>query len=184
MRAFMALETSNDVSSAVWNFQKALKEMGFYGSWPKRGNVHMTLFFFGEIRNEKVRKITKIMDEEISKIESFWMTLDKIGFFPFRGLPRVIWVGPSDGKLVKRVYDALNFSLEKSGFIFSKDFTPHVTVGRIKGVPKAWKEKAMTFEFEPIRFKCESVALFSSKLTPNGSIYEVIHRSKLGGLNS
>ncbi len=181
MRAFMAVETSKEVGILVSNFQKVLKEKGFYGSWPSRSNVHMTLFFFGEIDENNVKKISILMDKEAEKIESFQIVIDKIGFFPPHGLPRVVWLGTKRSAETERLYVRLNSDLKKMGFDFSKKFTPHVTVGRVKGVPKGWKEKAMSFEFKPVEFECTSITLFSSKLTPRGAVYDVIHRSKLGG---
>ncbi len=183
MRTFMALRTSSEVSAVVSNVQDELKESEFYGSWPVQDNVHLTLFFFGEIDVKKSKGIMKIMDEVAPKIDKFFLTLNTVGFFPPKGLPRVIWLGCEDDKDVQSLYMEINGLLKKHGFEFRERFIPHITVGRIKGVPKGWRGILSEMKYKPVKFKCGDVELFSSRLTPHGSVYTLIHRSELGGLH-
>ncbi len=182
MRVFMALRTSFEVSSLISNMQDELKKNGFYGSWPVQDNVHLTLFFFGEIGADKSKQIAEIMDEIVLKSDKFSLTLNTVGFFPLKGLPRVVWMGCEKDEDVQDLYEKTNVFLKKRGFEFREKIIPHITVGRIKGVPKGWRKILSEMKHRPVEFKCEDVELFSSELTPNGSIYTLIHRSELGGL--
>ncbi len=181
MRTFMAIETPQEISDKVVYVQERLKEAGFYGNWPIAHNVHLTLFFFGEIDKVKVKNIAKIMDKTAARIKEFKLTAYGTGVFPLKGLPRVVWLG-CDGEKMQFLYKTLNDFLKERGFNFGNEFIPHITVGRIKGVPKNWRKKISDVEYEPVSFMCNSIDLISSKLTPHGSIYTTIHKSKLGGL--
>lgn len=181
MRTFMAIKTPREISNKVVYVQERLKEAGFYGTWPISRNVHLTLFFFGEIDEVKVKSITKIMDKVAAKIKEFELTVHGTGFFPLKGLPRVVWLG-CNGEGMQLLYKTLNDPLKEKGFNFGNEFTPHITVGRIKGVPKNWRKMISDVEYDPVSFMCNSIDLLSSKLTPHGSIYTTIHKSKLGGL--
>jgi len=183
VRIFMALSTCTEVSDLVLNIQDKLKKNKFYGSWPMQNNVHLTLFFFGEIDADRSKRIVRIMDEVAPKIGNFSLSLNTLGFFPRSGLPRVIWLGCKNDENVQNLYREMNFLLKKRSFGFREKFTPHVTIGRIKGVPKGWREILSTLEYKPVEFKCDHVELLSSKLTPRGSVYTLVHKSKLGGLH-
>ncbi len=182
MRAFMAIKTPTEISQEVSKVQNELKKEGFYGSWPSPSNVHMTLFFFGDISPEKAKKISEVMDEVSRQFNVFLFEINKIGVFPPRGLPRVIWLGCEKNEEVQRLYKGINDSLKKVGFKFEERFTPHITVGRIKGVPKNWREKVSGVDLKQAEFECNTLELLSSKLTPKGAIYTVVHQSVLGGL--
>ncbi len=181
MRTFMALRTSSEVSALISSVQNELKKSKFYGSWPVQNNVHLTLFFFGEIDVKKSKQISGIMDEVVPKVDKFSLTLNTIGFFPLRGLPRVIWLGCENDENVQNLYTEINDLLKKHGFEFREKFIPHITVGRVKGVPRGWREIISGIECKSVEFKCDNVELFSSKLTPKGSVYTLVHRSELGG---
>ncbi len=181
MRTFMAVETTQEVSNRISYVQEKLKKSGFYGSWPVTRNVHLTLFFFGEIEEAKTKGIIEVMDEVATKTGKFELITHGTSFFPSKGLPRVIWLG-CEGEGVRNLYKSLKGPLKKIGFNFGNEFTPHITVGRIKGVPKNWRKKISEVEYDPVKFTCSYVNLLSSKLTPHGSIYTTIHKSKLGGL--
>jgi 2'-5' RNA ligase len=182
MRTFMAVSTSAEVSQEISKVQEKLKEEGFYGSWPSSSNVHMTLFFFGDISTQKADKISKMMDETSKKITPFSLRVNKVGFFPTRGLPRVVWLGCDEDEEIQNLYREVNTSLKSIGFKFEERFTPHITVGRIKGVPKRWKEKIFDVNFKHVSFECNAIELYHSKPTPHGAIYTLAHRSELGGL--
>ncbi|WP_456400818.1 RNA 2',3'-cyclic phosphodiesterase [Mesoaciditoga sp.] len=181
MRTFMAIKAPEEVSKEISKVQKVLKYEGYHGSWPSASNIHMTLFFFGDISYEKVEKISRIMDEVSKSVSSFQLKVDKVGFFPSHGLPRVVWLGCDEGEEIKGLYEKMRNYLKNAGFDFENRFTPHITVGRIKGVPKMWKKKISEITFKEVNFRCDAVDLYHSKLTPQGAIYTLVHRSELGG---
>jgi 2'-5' RNA ligase len=58
-------------------------------------NVHITLAFLGEVREEKVDLVKESMKEV--KFSTFSLTFKGLGAFPSLSRPRVIWVGISNG---------------------------------------------------------------------------------------
>ncbi len=180
MRTFMAIRTNERVEDQVAKIQDFLKDNGFFGSWPRKENTHLTLFFFGEIEERKISLVESLMDAVASPFKPFSMKVNGIGLFPQKGLPRVAWM-KCDGSEILDLYKDLNFELKKRGFSFEERFTPHLTVGRLKGIPKNWDEIISNLTYEPLYFECDAVELFSSTLTHNGSVYSSIHKSVFGG---
>ncbi len=180
MRTFMAFEISKEIGQKLSEIQENLKSNDFLGNWPSIDNTHLTLFFFGNIDEKKILKIEKTMDECVTKFKKFFISVENIGLFPPKGLPRVVWMG-CKGKEIYEIYRIMNDLLKKDGFSFDDHFTPHLTVGRIKGLPKEWNEVVSQIRYDPLTYRCEEITLFSSTLTPEGSTYRSIHKSKLGG---
>lgn len=180
MRAFMAIRTNEEVENVLIEIQRFLMKNEFFGSWPKKENAHLTLFFFGNIDERKMEKVENVMDDVSKDFRSFSIQFDGIGTFPERGLPRVVWM-KGNGEELLRLYLSLNESLKRLGFAFETNFTPHLTIGRLKGIPKNWDETISKIAYEPLKVECKSIELFSSILTPKGSIYSSIHKSEFGG---
>lgn len=180
MRTFMAIRTNTEIETRVTKIQEFLKNNGFFGSWPRKENAHLTLFFFGDIEDKKISVVEGLMDRIIPSFKPFSVEVSGIGLFPQKGLPRVVWM-KCEGKEILNLYEHLNFELKKHGFVFEDHFTPHLTVGRLKGVPKNWDEMVSNITYEPLNFECTDVELFSSTLTHNGSVYGSIHKSIFGG---
>lgn len=180
MRTFMAVEPSEEVRSRIADLQKSLREKGFNGRWPEFENIHVTLFFFGEADEPGTERIKESMNEVVPLLNAFTVETGKIGFFGNSDLPRVVWMGCEDEELSK-LRDEIKRNLKTKGFSFDDRYTPHITVGRIKSAPGDWKKILSSFGTGGIEFGVGGVSLFSSRLTPKGSVYEVIHRSLLGG---
>ncbi len=180
MRTFMAIRTNTRVETQITKTQEFLKINGFFGSWPKRENAHLTLFFFGDIDDQEISVVEDLMDRIIPPFKPFPMRVSGIGLFPSKGLPRVVWL-KCEGSEVLNLYEKLNVELKKHGFAFQERFTPHLTVGRLKGIPKNCGEVISNITYEPVSFECNTVELFSSTLTHNGSVYSSVHKSIFGG---
>jgi 2'-5' RNA ligase len=59
-----------------------------------------------------------------------------------------------------------------------KPFHPHLTFGRVKAFCKI--DDILDQEFTGDPFTVESLVLFKSQLRPEGPLYEVLERFKLG----
>ena len=187
MRAFIAIELSDEIKSALSRVQSHLKYSGADVKWVERENIHLTLKFLGEITEDKAQKIGAILDGIASSSRPFELTLQDIGAFPKIEFPRVIWAGLDKGagestEIAKRIDDELS----KIGFDReTRPFAAHITIGRVRS-PKnkeALKDKINTAG--DLWNKVEgqtvgSITLFQSTLTPNGSIYTKLHEAKLG----
>jgi RNA 2',3'-cyclic 3'-phosphodiesterase len=141
--------------------------------WLPSEQFHLTLGFFGHVDAET----EDTLREKLAAIQwhAFFLPLREVGTFPGKGWPKVVWVGVGKGhphlfQLHKRVQDAaLAAGLEAD----LRPWHPHITLARCHGVsPESIRRflKANT-DFDGGMVRAESFVLYSSRLTPAGSIY-------------
>lgn len=187
MRAFIAIELSEDIKDALSQAESRLKYSGADVKWAEKENTHLTIKFLGETSEENCAKVKAALDITAGSFKPFKLKLNDIGVFPKTGLPRVIWAGfdkgDSESSEIARLMDE---ELSKIGFKpEARPFAAHATIGRVRS-PKnieALKEKLATLEGLGSGVKeqtVDSVSLFQSKLTPTGPIYTKLHEAKLG----
>lgn len=185
MRAFIAIELSEELRSTLAQVQSHLKYSGADVKWVEKDNIHLTLKFLGEINEEKCEKVKSILDEICSSIKPFEISLKDIGAFPTIDYPRVIWVGLDNGaEGSKGLAEKIDDELSKIGSQKeTRPFAAHLTIGRVRS-PKnkeALKQKLSTLNLQPSTKTqlINSVILFQSKLTPKGPIYTKLHEAQL-----
>ena len=185
MRAFIAIELSEEIRSSLAQIESHLKYSGADVKWVDKDNIHLTLKFLGEITEEKCEKIKSILDDIGKSVKPFEISIKDIGAFPKIDYPHVIWVGLDKGvNESKELAEKIDDALSKIGFQKeTRAFTAHLTIGRVKS-PKnkdALKEKVGTCKIPTVNAQnISSVILFQSKLTPKGSIYTKLHEARLG----
>lgn len=183
-RAFIAIELNDDAHAELSSLEAKLKKADADVTWVKPENIHLTLKFLGDITDEQVEAVKSSLDE-IAKVETpFSFKLKGMGAFPKLEYPRVLWVGIEGADptpLYKKIEDAL------SELNFARDdrrFTPHLTLGRVRS-PKNKAKLIRLIESTNFESKnsvqADAVTFFQSTLTPNGSIYTVLHRAKFRG---
>ena len=186
MRAFIAIEISEELKGALERIESHLKYAGADIKWAKPDSIHLTLKFLGDITEEQRKEISGKLDEISKSVQPFDVTLKDIGAFPKIEHPRVIWVGLDNGaaqsvEIASRVEAAL------STLGFAKEdraFSPHLTIGRVRSshnvdklkekIPGAASDILSSGE---IVHRVASIVLFQSTLTPHGSIYTKLHES-------
>lgn len=138
-------------------------------------NLHLTLRFLGEVREEGIPAIAAAMEEALKEFEAFEASLRGLGVFPSMNYMRVLWVGVHRNRdtLIK-MQRSLEDELGKLGFQRDKKFHPHLTIARVKA--KQGREELRDFvirrqnqDYGSIRV--EKVELKKSVLTPKGPIY-------------
>jgi len=173
MRTFVAVQLSPEVRKQLFQNQKKLKELQADVKWVEEENFHITLSFLGEIKVSQADQIIDEIRKNLPSISPFVLNLSGLGVFPNKERPRVIWVGVTKGKEeITLIYNFLKELLEPRGFDFSKKYTPHVTLGRVRSSKNI---KALISLLPEIRFKCEDfiegISLMESRLSPKGPIY-------------
>lgn len=142
-------------------------------------NLHLTLKFLGEVKEERIKEISKILRELSRRFKKFEFSLKNIGAFPDKHSPRVIWVGAEEGReemieLQKEIEEelvSLGFKKEARGF------HPHLTIARVKR--KADFKELFRVAYKSRVFLIEGLVLFKSTLTPKGPIYEKVEKFPL-----
>lgn len=195
MRAFIAIEISDEIREALAKAEEHLKYSGADVKWVAPENIHLTLKFLGEVDEARIEKVKATLDEIGKATKPFEMTIKGLGVFPKIDFPRVIWAGLDKGaaesaELAKSIDDELS----KLGFEReSRPFAAHLTIGRVRS-PKnksALAEKLSNLQLTSAERSgaspkgtynlqlIQSITLYKSTLTPRGSIYTKLHEAKL-----
>ena len=87
------LSFPGDVLDRVSEMQQRLKKAVDGVRWVRPEGIHLTLQFLGDIREEGVADIHAAMTSCATGFVSMKVSLGKLGSFPKRGMPRVIWAG-------------------------------------------------------------------------------------------
>ncbi|MCX5686638.1 MAG: RNA 2',3'-cyclic phosphodiesterase, partial [Candidatus Omnitrophica bacterium] len=82
MRAFIAIELSDEIKAALAQIQSHLKYAGADVKWVEKDNIHLTLKFLGEIDEKKCGKVKAALDEVAKSAWPFELSLKDIGAFP------------------------------------------------------------------------------------------------------
>ena len=101
-----------------------------------------------------------------------------MGVFPSLRYIRVIWVGVERNReRIIEMQKALEQELEKLNFKREKEFSPHLTLARVKFLREKQKILKLISKFENVEFgelRVEKVRLKKSRLTPQGPIYTTV----------
>jgi RNA 2',3'-cyclic 3'-phosphodiesterase len=168
-RLFAGLEIPDPVSDHLSGLRSGLRK----ARWIEPPDYHVTLRFFGDIDKELAGEIT----DQFASIRHPPLTLAIDGLDVFGGnKPRTLFarVAPNAG------LNALQYTIEQKARRAGCDpetrqFRPHITIARIKGVSKekvaAWLQNFGDFSSEP--FAVDRFALFSARPSRGGGPYLV-----------
>jgi 2'-5' RNA ligase len=187
MRCFIAIDIGEEIRRALSGLQRQLRE----GVDVKRGdinwvnpdNIHLTLKFLGEIKDEKAAEICNIVKDVAGRHKSFELDIESVGHFGGKN-PKVLWVGTGKGQeeLLELQKD-IEESLALAGWPEeTREFSGHLTLCRIRN-PKAGMKLAQASEdykdFKLGTMQADSVSVYQSELTPAGPVYTVLGNYKL-----
>ncbi len=182
MRSFIAIELPDAIRAALADLQQELKECGADVRWVDPANIHLTLKFFGSIKEETAEEIIRLMQRTCHNHEPFNLEIKGLGMFPGSRSPRVLWVGIDSNGALADLHKELENKMSSLGFESDKrKFTPHLTLGRFRSL----KGKECLLEKIRLREKdslgpmhVESLSLLKSELNTAGARY-----TKTGGVS-
>jgi len=175
IRTFIAVDFDNPaIVSKVQDVQRELIDSGISMKPVEPQNLHVTLWFLGEIDRGRLELVL----ENAGKVafKPFSLRVEGVGYFPGGSRINVIWLGikdPENG--LKNILDQLLEKLTKLGFKYDeRGFTPHLTIGRVKfirdkrlAIQKLDKLKELYFGEQYV----DSFKVKRSTLTSRGPIY-------------
>lgn len=179
MRTFIGIDLPPHIKHKIANFKREnLKKLRNIKE-VEDNNLHITIKFLGEIEENKVQDIVKRMNE--MNFMNFEIKVKGAGVFPNIYNARIIWVGVESIEIFELKLK-IDETLEELGFQRDHNFTPHITIARLKGRenPKVIEEIASKND-DFGNFKAEEIILFQSILTPQKAIYKEI--AKIHSLN-
>ncbi len=170
MRLFIALEFSEELKAYFKDLQDRLPKDTIKASYPK--DYHLTLLFLGEVEENRLEEIKKIL----SRITFKEITIETtaIGFFPNENSPRVLWLGLKENKELMALQRQIATSFHE--YTDGKQFHPHITLARIHIIKdrQEFQEKMKTIQLKTQKQAINKFSLIKSTLTPPGPLYETM----------
>ena len=183
IRAFIAIEPSLEVKNELVRIIDILKRADGKVKWVTPENMHLTLKFIGNIKEDEIVGINKKIEAISGKFRSFEFDIDSIGSFPDWRSSRVVWVGIDRGqKRLKTLVDSVEAGMEELGFEKEKqEFKAHLTLGRVKYIKnkKQFEQIAALIKVNRVSTRVSGISLFKSMLMPKGVIYTKLSLIKL-----
>ena len=184
MRLFIATPLGPQAEQHLGNIIADLRPHGGGVKWVDPKNIHLTLRFLGETEQDRVPKISALLDQVVEGVSAIPSEIGGLGAFPNLKRPRVIWAGINGGveelsKLARQIeLGVRQLRFEKE----SKGFKAHLTLGRVRDHRKLGPLSGLLgdYRMEPLPLTFDRVVLFKSTLTPRGPIYERLHEARLG----
>lgn len=184
IRAFIAIDLPDDVRDSIRNAQAQMRQaIGAMVSWAKVGNLHLTLQFLGNVKEDAVGRISAGLAGIAGDHAPFELAVAGAGAFPDEQRPRVLWVGCADDKLTA-LAKSVHAAMQPLGFQpEQREFSAHLTLGRVK---RPRPDVALTRALESIKnqsfgvMRVDAIHLFQSQLHPDGSIYSKLSSHQLG----
>lgn len=187
MRCFIAIDIDDEVRSALGDLQRRLRDgidvkKGDI-NWVNPDNIHLTLKFLGEIKDEKTAEVCNIVKAAAGRHKSFELDVESVGHFGGKS-PKVLWVGTGRGEEnLLKLQEDIEKSLALAGWPEeTRDFSGHLTLCRIRN-PKAGMKLAQVSEdykdFKLGTMPADSVSVYQSDLKPSGPVYNVLGSYKL-----
>jgi len=183
-RTFIAVNLNKEIREHLASLQNILNIPETKIKWVEKDNLHLTMKFLGYISLEQTQLIKSELKEISNRCSPIIIKLSSnIGIFPTYKMPRIIWVGIKEGTNdLKEIYNSIENNLSNKGFPReNKDFSSHITIGRVKFI----RDKAnfiqilKRIEVNNLTHEVNSIDLMESKLTPNGPIYNIAARFPL-----
>jgi RNA 2',3'-cyclic 3'-phosphodiesterase len=141
--------------------------------WARPENVHLTLKFLGDVREESLDSLSAALGEVCGGHAPFDAALAGLGAFPSARRARVLWAGIGAGSdRLRSLAVDIDAALAPLGFEREKrPYVPHLTLGRIRDQPASFD---LPSSIEDLGFRVLHVELMESVLTAEGAIYRTV----------
>lgn len=164
-RIFLALnieEVAREELSLVQEELRTSIERGV--TWSDKKTLHVTLFFFGLIKDSDISKAQKIIER--IKLEKFMVSLKRVNYFPENIEKAKIIYATIDSRGLITTRELMKKQLLRDFKLIEGDsYFPHITLGRIKSweFKKNQEEDVISINRDlNIDFLASSCTLFES----------------------
>jgi 2'-5' RNA ligase len=187
LRTFIAVDIGKSIRNRVVALQEALARSGTDVKWVEQENLHVTMLFLGEVDERQVPSVCRVVAECTAQHPTFTMQVATAGCFPNPRRPRVLWVGIGQGtQELCTLHDAMEPPLLELGCYRREDrpYSPHITLGRVKSdrpTDRLAAALAKQAGWQGGEVEVQEILVMSSELRPQGPVYTVLSRARLGG---
>ena len=172
MRAFVAVFPPPELREEALARARRLALRGRV-RWSKPENIHLTLKFLGDVREEILDGLCAALEEVCGRHAIFDAGLAGFGAFPSARRAQILWAGIGMGSTrLSSLATDLDAVLAPLGFEREKrPYTPHLTLGRARGQSASFEPRPEEYLGE---FQVWRVELTESTLTPEGAVYRTV----------
>lgn len=175
VRCFIAVNLDEALKQEIEKATSGLRAGKYDVRWVPAQNLHITLKFLGDTREDLLHKIEKKLLEVSSSHMAFNAKLYSIGVFPSNRNPRVVWLDIPDADSLIKLQVIIEESMVSLGFIKEiRPFYPHLTIGRIRslrGRDSLLKAIETLKDCDFGNIEVNKVSLMKSEVKPSGAEY-------------
>lgn len=188
LRTFIAIELPPAVKQQVQAQQRHLRqaldqaELGNLWRWTHADNLHLTLRFLGDTREDQRRTLEAALAAIAAAAARFHLRVQKLGAFPNLRKPNIIWLDfGGDLPLLDPLQAHIERAAQAAGFAAeARAFAPHLTIARAQksAAPAALARAGELLRAEasappaaPAPFLVDQIHLIRSDLRPSGPVY-------------
>jgi 2'-5' RNA ligase len=180
IRTFIAVDLPQAVLDSLGQISVQLQEKlpSTPVRWVDFSKMHLTLKFLGDISQENIGMVKKILQSECAKRQVMEIGIGGIGAFPKMRHPRVIWIGVEAPAELSDLRRGIEDGVARLGYNYDKyEFTPHLTLGRISRKASARDVRAVGDVLADFQVgfigvaRLDAVHLYRSDLNPEGARY-------------
>jgi RNA 2',3'-cyclic 3'-phosphodiesterase len=173
-RLFLSIPLSEFFLNTCEAFQKKHDVKGV--RWVSRENLHITVYFLGDIDEAHFPQAVDILDRLMKEFHPFDLKFDKASFAPPGKKPRMIWAVFEHNSNYKRFVQKITEEL--SEFVRlereKRDPIAHITLGRLKNYHVAKKLELLQPVVETPTLSVTHCHLVESQLLAHGAKYSIV----------
>jgi RNA 2',3'-cyclic 3'-phosphodiesterase len=187
MRVFVAIDIDKQTRESIGKLSSALQERAHLhkgdAKWVDPDVMHLTLKFLGEIPDEQVADVCRVVESVAANHKRFDLDFEKVGSFGGKSA-NVLWVGAGEGaqQLVELANDIDRYLGDAGWPTETRKFEGHLTLCRVRNFIAGKKLVKLSEDYAdfvaPVT-SVDSVVVYQSDLTPKGPVYAALGTYKL-----
>jgi 2'-5' RNA ligase len=181
MRLFTAIDLPQEIVYRLERLLMLLRPEALI-KWSPLDNLHITTKFIGEWPESRLNQLHDVL-LALAPRAPFEVTIRDLGWFPNERSPRVLWAGVHAGDGLRELAHETQEALAELGIQRElRDYSPHLTLARIKSPVPLQSLRQRVAELQPAGFGsfwASHFALFRSDPGSNASIYRKLREYKL-----
>ena len=184
-RLFLALALNEQLKiSANAQLQKtkiSAKKKGLDIRWTPMENLHVTLVFLGDTKEERIPEIVATAKEAAALRQPFELKIKGAGAFPDISHGRVLWLKVQAKKDLVELQKELSTRSAGKGFALDeREWKPHLTVGRLRNKSNLSDVLSPVLNQNFGKMQASEVVLYESKLEGHFPKYLPLETMPLG----
>lgn len=172
MRVFLAIDIPSEIKKKITRLTESIRNYYPHYNWVSEENYHITLYFFGEVDENKISKIKSRVKNEIWDMKPFYLFSKSLGVFSNK--KHILYIDFYREKNLEYLTKKLKKSFNNDDKNKSQ-YLPHLTLARGKRSSKqqyfALVKKLKKVDVK-INFYINKIILYQSIIKSTKPIYK------------